>query len=79
MIYGKNTKNRKLRYAGIGLLTAGMILCCTAGCSSWNLRGDGFSDKSGANSIREARSGGKTPEFWGFSNKAKEINDDFAD
>jgi hypothetical protein len=79
MIHGKNTKGRMLRYAGFAFLAAVVFVCGSAGCSNWNLRGDGFSDKSGSESIRSARKGGKTPEFWGFSNKAKEINDDFAD
>jgi len=43
------------------------------GCSSWNLRGDGFDDTETSNELRRYRKPDKDVEFWGFSNKARDI------
>jgi hypothetical protein len=79
MTYDQSKKSWKIRWAGFGILAVVLLAWGGAGCSRWNLRGEGFEDQSMSNSIRQTRKGGHTPEFWGFSNKAREINDDFAE
>ncbi|MBN2581024.1 MAG: hypothetical protein JXB10_18725 [Pirellulales bacterium] len=79
MMISKSINSRKFSSAGLALLTAATLIGGGAGCSNWNLRGDGFRDQTGSNAIRQARGGTHPPEFMGFSNKAREINDNFAD
>jgi len=48
-----------------------------SGCNSWsNLRGEGFNDGTGP-VVRQYRQPDGDTRFWGFSNKAREIEQDF--
>lgn len=74
----QQTSNRK-RTPRIGrCLGIGLVAVCLGltGCNSWNLRGDGFNDDSGR-AIRPYRPTDNDIRFFGFSNKAREIEQDF--
>jgi hypothetical protein len=77
MIPSKSTNSRNFLSTGLGLLAAAVLVSCGAGCSQWNLRGEGFNDNSMSSTVRQARKGDHAPEFMGYSNKAQEINNDF--
>lgn len=64
---------RSGRCFGIGLFAMCLGL---SGCASWNMRGDGFNDDSGR-AIRQLRPTDNDVHFWGFTNKAREIEQDF--
>jgi hypothetical protein len=61
------------RCFGIGLFAVCLGL---PGCASWNMRGDGFTDDSGRE-LRKFRPTDNDVRFWGFTNKAREIEQDF--
>ena len=61
------------RCLGIGLVAVCLGL---SGCNSWNLRGNGFNDDSGR-SLQQFRPNDNDVRFWGFTNKAREIEQDF--
>jgi hypothetical protein len=47
-----------------------------SGCCNWNLRGEKFNDETGTQ-LRQMRKPDNDVRFWGFSNKAREIEQDF--
>jgi hypothetical protein len=62
------------RRLGLGLVAACLGL---PGCASWdNLRGEGFNDSS-SQTMRQYRQTDPDTNFWGFSNKARDIEKDF--
>jgi hypothetical protein len=61
------------RYFGIGLFAVCLGL---PGCTTWNMRGDGFNDDS-SRVLRQCRPADNDVRFWGFTNKAREIEQDF--
>jgi hypothetical protein len=66
--------SRIARYFGVGLVAACLGV---PGCASWDtLRGEGFNDSS-SRTLRQYRQPDKETQFWGFSNKAREIEQDF--
>jgi hypothetical protein len=67
---------QKFRLVFLGGLAAALMILGLSGCSSWNLRGDPFADNSMSSSVRQARPPMKNAEFWGFSNKARQIEED---
>ena len=48
-----------------------------SGCQNWNMRGDGFADDDLASTARQARPQKDTTEYWGYSEKARQIERDF--
>jgi hypothetical protein len=68
--------NLKCRIAVFGGIAAAAICLGSPGCSSWDLRGDGWEDDSMSSSIRQARPPAKESDFWSFSNKARQIEAD---
>ena len=62
------------RCFGIGLVAVCLGL---SGCESWNVRGDGFADDDASRTIRQFRPTDSDVHFWGFTNKAREIEQDF--
>lgn len=66
---------RITRYLVIGLVGACLGM---SGCTSWDkkLRGDGFGDGTGR-AMQQYRQPDAETHFWGFSNKAREIEQNF--
>jgi hypothetical protein len=67
------TKSRLVRLGGLAMVLVSLGL---SGCASWNMRGDRFADNDLADTARSARPKGENTEFWGFSNKARQIEED---
>jgi hypothetical protein len=66
----------KCRCVWLSGAAAGLLLLGLSGCSSWNLRGDNFPDDSMTSTVRKTRQPANKSEFWGFSNKARQIEED---
>jgi hypothetical protein len=66
----------KWRLACFGGLAAGLLCLVASGCSRWALRGESFPDDSMSATIRQSRPPANNAEFWGFSNKARQIEAD---
>lgn len=67
---------RKVRLHCLGGLAAALMILGLSGCVNWNLRGDPFVDNSMSTAVRQARPPTNNTEFWGFSNKARQIEQD---
>jgi hypothetical protein len=68
---------QKFRLACLGGLAAVVLCLATSGCSNWNLRGESYQDDNMTATIRKSRPPANKSEFWGFSNKARQIEEDF--
>jgi len=67
---------RNSRFVCLSGLAVALVCLGLSGCSSWNLRGAGFKDDSMSATVRQARPPTGNTEFWGFSNKARQIEQD---
>jgi hypothetical protein len=68
----------------LGMSLAAALCLGLSGCTPLErLRGEGFHDRSMEKAIRETdespKPSKKPQEFWGFSNKAREIESNFSD
>lgn len=75
----RHTSHRKRMARITRCFGVGLVVAClgVSGCNSWdNLRGEGFTDGTGR-SLRQYRQPDSDTQFWGFSNKAREIEQDF--
>jgi hypothetical protein len=55
-----------------------MLLCLVlSGCANFHARGPGFSGDELAGTARQLRSSERNGSAFGFSNKAKQIEEDF--
>ncbi len=64
----------KLFLSGHWWLAVTLVLALgISGCKSWDMRGEGFADDDMASSARDARPEKRDIEYWGYSEKARQI------
>ncbi len=74
-----NNIGKRFFVGWVAAALAAIVCVGLTGCSAIDkCRGDGFHDNSMGEDIRQAQPPSKKPqEFWSFSNKARQIEQDF--